>query len=94
MDLLLMILRFLFGMPLAAAELDPIAVHVDGQSGGRRRIATRHSIQDIMGATTIRQRIQHSKFGSPSCLECLSYQLGKEPRSRSRCQDNGRRSRI
>ena len=94
MDLFLMVLRFLFGMPAEADEVEPIAVRADGRtSNGRECPTTRRSIQNIVGAPTLRQRFMHSKPDSPGLWERLSRVYCKEPRSRSLCQDNRRSSR-
>ena len=95
MDLYLMILRFLFGMPVEGGELEPIAVQADGRtSRGRQRLATRHSMQNILGASTPWQRFMQSKPDFPGFWERLSCYLRAEPRWRSRWQDNRRASRI
>lgn len=95
MDLLLMILRFLFGMPADAGEAEPILIHPDGRTSNRRKWRdTRWSVQIDLGASTTRQRLFHWGPGSSGFWERLSYYLRKEPRSRSRCQDDRRRSRV
>ena len=94
MDLYLMILRFLFGMPAESAELEPIVAHADGRtSGGGRRLATPRSIQNIVGAPTPWQRVMQSKPASSGFRQRLSDYLRTEPRSRSRCRANCRTSR-
>ncbi len=95
MDLFLMILRFLFGMPAEADEVEPIVVHADGRtSSGRQWLATQRSIQNIIGAPTLGQRFTDSKPDSSGLRERLSYYCRRQPRSRFRCQDNRRTPRI
>jgi len=95
MDLFLMILRFLFGMPTEAGEVEPIVAHADGRtSSGSQWLAAQRRIQNIIGASTTRQRLVHSKPDSPGFWGRLSRYLRKQPRLRSRCQDNRRTSRI
>lgn len=95
MDLYLMILRFLFGMPVEDGQLEPIAVHADGRtSGGRHRLATRRSIQNIIGVSTPWQRFMQSTPDVSSFQERWSGYLRKELLLRSRCQDSRRTSRI
>lgn len=60
MDLFLMILRFLFGMPAEAEQVELILVHADGRtSNGRQWLASQRDIQDTIGAPTRRPRILH-----------------------------------
>jgi hypothetical protein len=93
MDLFLMVLRFLFGMPAEAGEVEPIVVHADGRtSNGRQCPATQRSIQNILGASPPRQRCLLSKPNSPGLWERLSNYCGNELRPRSRRQDKRRSS--
>ena len=95
MDLFLMVLRFLFGMPAEANGAEPIVVHADGRtSSGSQWLATQRSIQNMIRESTPRQRFMLSKYASPGFWERLSYHCRKQPRLRSRCQDNCRSSRI
>lgn len=94
MDLFLMILRFLFGMPADAELVEPIMAHADGRtSGGRRWFAAPRSMQNIMGTSTPRQRFMYSEPEASGLWERLSYFWRKQPRLRSRRQDNCRSSR-
>ena len=95
MDLYLMILRFLFGMPAEVGEVEPIVLQADGRtSSGRRLLAEQRSTQNILGALTPWQRFVQSKPDSPGFWQRLSCYLRKEPRWRPRCRDNCRTSRI
>ncbi len=95
MDLFLMVLRFLFGMPAEAGEVEPIVVHADGRtSSGSQWLAPQRGIQNIIGASPPRQRYLLSRSDSSGFWERLTYHWRKEPRLRPRCQDNRRPSRI
>ena len=94
MDLFLMILRFLFGMPVEAREVEPIVAHTDGKtSSGRRWLATPSSIRSTVRASTHRQRFLHSKPDwSGGLWERLCYFWRSESRLTSRRQDHCRTS--
>ena len=95
MDLYLMILRFLFGMPAEDEQVESIVVHADGRtSSGNHWIATQRSIQNIIGASKPCQRLMQSKPTFPGFWQRVSCYLRKEPRLRTRCRDNRRTSRI
>lgn len=96
MDLFLMILRFLFGMPVEADDMEPIVAHADGRtSSGRQWLATRRGIQSIIGASTHRRRFPHSKPDSLGGFwKRLFCYWRAETRSLSRRQDDCRRSRT
>jgi hypothetical protein len=96
MDLVLMILRFLFGMPVEACEVEPIVVHADGRtSSGRRRFVSQYGVQSTIGASTHRRRFLHSKPGSSGGFrERLFYFWRIATRSVSRRQDDCRTSRT
>ena len=96
MDLFLMILRFLFGMPVEAREAEPIVVHADGRtSSGRQWLATQHGIQSNTGASTHRWRFLHSEPDSSGGFwDRWFYFWRSETRSTSRRQDDRRTSRA
>ena len=61
MDLVLMILRFLFGIPAETRQVEPILVHSDGStSNGRRWLATQRGIEETTGESPHRWRFLHS----------------------------------
>lgn len=95
MDLVLMILRFLFGMPDAADQLEPILVHADGStSNGRTWLATQRGIRNSDEVSTHRPRFLYSKPNSLSGFWerfCISR---VEARCVPRTQECGRRSRA
>ena len=96
MDLFLMILRFLFGMPAEAREVEPIVVHADGRtSSGRQWLASQRSIQSTMGASTHRRRFLYSQPDSQGRYwERLFYFRRIETRFVSRLRDNRRTPRT
>lgn len=95
MDLFLMILRFLIGMPANADEVESIVVHADGRtSGGRQWLATQRSIQNTIGVPTPWQTFLRVKPDSSDFWNRLSYYSREEPRSRFRCQNKGPTSRT
>lgn len=95
MDLFLMVLRFLFGMPAEAGEVEPLVAHMDGRtSSGSQWFAAQRSIQNIIGASPPRQRRLLSKSDPSGLWGCLTYHWRKQPRLRSRCHDRRRTPRI
>ena len=92
MDLLVMILRFLFGMP---AQVESIVVLADGRTlRVDQRLAMQLSIHESIEGPTLRQRSLNERLDLTSFSERLSHRLCEEPRSRFRCQTDDRRSRI
>ena len=95
MDLFMMILRFLLGLPTEAGEVEPIVIHSDGRTSGVRRwLATHRGTRTTVGASTLWQRFMQSHPDSSGTWERLSDDLRTGPGLRARRQEQCRTSRI
>ncbi len=89
MDLMLMILRFLFGVPAEGSEVEPIAVRVDGRtSSGRQWLAPRHGGQNAIGSSKLQHHGEPVEVRLLGLLKLVCRSLQNDPRSKIRSKEN------
>lgn len=95
MDLLLTILRFLFGMPADISYLEPILVRADGRTSTRKQsIASLRDADGTIEVPEFRDRFEPTSSGTPGGLrDQWSYFWRTRPRLRSGCLCSGQPSR-
>ena len=92
MDLFVVILRFLLGMP---ARFEPIMVLADGRtSRASQRLAMHSNILNKTDGLALRQRSLQEWLVLSSCSERWSFRLCNEPPLRFSCQIGDRSSRV
>ncbi len=91
MDLIVVILRFLFGVPTEGSEAEPIVVRVDGRtSSGRQWLASRLGARNAMGSSELQQQGESLRTRLRELLAKVRQSLRDDSYSKSRHKEDFR----